>query len=77
MHSHDDARAARVDADRLLNDREVAEITGRSRSSLQKDRVYGCGIPFVRLGRLVRYRRSEVTAFLAALPSMRSTSEAA
>ena len=63
--------------DTLLSDREVQQITGRARSTLQKDRVLGTGIPFVRVGRLVRYRQSDVTAFLAALPSLRSTSEAA
>jgi len=63
--------------DRLLDDREVAEIIGRARSSLQKDRLVGGGIPFVRIGRLVRYRQSDVNAFLAALPALRSTSEAA
>ncbi len=62
-------------ADRLLDDREVAEITGRARSTLQKDRLAGSGIPFVRLGRLVRYRQSDINAFLASLPSLHSTSE--
>jgi predicted DNA-binding transcriptional regulator AlpA len=61
--------------DPLLSDREVKRITGRARSTLQKDRVTGRGIPFVRLGRLVRYRQSDVTAFLDALPTRRSTSE--
>jgi predicted DNA-binding transcriptional regulator AlpA len=61
--------------DQLLSDRDVEKITGRARSTLQKDRVSGGGIPFIRLGRLVRYRQSDVTAYLAALPSRRSTSE--
>jgi predicted DNA-binding transcriptional regulator AlpA len=61
--------------DPLLSDREVERITGRARSTLQKDRVTGRGIPFVRLGKLVRYRQSDVTAFLDALPTRRSTSE--
>jgi predicted DNA-binding transcriptional regulator AlpA len=64
-------------SDRLLDDYEVAQITRRARSTLQKDRVSGTGIPFVRIGRLVRYRQSDVTAYLAELPSLRSTSEAA
>jgi predicted DNA-binding transcriptional regulator AlpA len=55
--------------DPLLSDRDVEKITGRARSTLQKDRVAGTGIPFVRLGRMVRYRQSDVHAFLAALPS--------
>jgi hypothetical protein len=50
--------------DKLLTDRAVAEITGRARSTLQKDRVAGTGIPFVRVGRLIRYRSADVTAYL-------------
>ncbi len=62
--------------DQLLSDRDVEKITGRARSTLQKDRLAGTGIPFVRIGRLVRYRQSDVAAFLDALPARRSTSEA-
>lgn len=61
--------------DPLLSDRDVAKITGRARSTLQKDRVAGTGIPHVRIGRLVRYRQSDVAAYLDALPTRRSTSE--
>jgi len=61
--------------DPLLSDREVAEVTGRARSTLQKDRVAGTGIPFVRLGRLIRYRQADVSSYLASLPSFGSTSE--
>jgi hypothetical protein len=60
----------------LLSDRDVEKITGRARSMLQKDRVSGSGIPFVRLGRLIRYRQSDVRAYLDALPARHSTSEA-
>jgi predicted DNA-binding transcriptional regulator AlpA len=62
--------------DPLLSDRDVEKITGRARSTLQKDRVVGAGIPFVRFGRLVRYRQSDVDAYIAALPRCGSTSEA-
>jgi hypothetical protein len=62
--------------DPFLSDREVERITGRARSTLQKDRVAGGGIPFVRIGRLARYRPEDVAAYLAALPNFRSTSEA-
>ena len=62
--------------DELLSDRDVERITGRAQSTLQKDRVAGRGIRFIRIGRLVRYRRSDVDAYLAALPSYQSTSEA-
>jgi len=62
--------------DRLLTEDEVSAATGRATSTLQKDRCSGGGIPFVRLGRLVRYRESDVTAYLAALRAYGSTSEA-
>jgi predicted DNA-binding transcriptional regulator AlpA len=62
--------------DPLLSNREVSQITGRARSTLQKDRVVGTGPRFIRIGRLVRYRQSEVQAYLDALPAHCSTSEA-
>jgi predicted DNA-binding transcriptional regulator AlpA len=62
--------------DPLLSDRDVERITGRARSTLQKDRVAGGGIPFIRLGRQVRYRQSDVSAYLDGLQRRRSTSEA-
>jgi predicted DNA-binding transcriptional regulator AlpA len=62
--------------DQLLSDRDVEKITGRAQSTLQKDRVAGKGIPFVRMGRLVRYRQSDVSAYVASLATYRSTSEA-
>ena len=58
----------------LLSDREVAVLTGRARSTLQKDRLYGGGVPFVRVGRQVRYRQEDLAAWLAALPTLTSTS---
>ncbi len=62
--------------DRLLTEDDVSEVTGRAVSTLQKDRCAGGGIPFVRLGRLVRYRESDVAVYLASLPAHSSTSEA-
>jgi predicted DNA-binding transcriptional regulator AlpA len=62
--------------EQLLSEREVAKIIGRAVSTLQKDRVAGIGIPFVRIGRLVRYRESVVDAYITGLPARRSTSEA-
>jgi hypothetical protein len=45
----------------MLSDRDVEQAVGRACSSLQKDRVVGTGIPFVRIRQLVRYRQSEVS----------------
>jgi predicted DNA-binding transcriptional regulator AlpA len=62
--------------DPLLDDRDLERLTGSKRSTWQKRRLSGDGPPFIRLGRLVRYRRSEVEAWLAAIPTLRSTSQA-
>ena len=62
--------------DRLLTEKDVAQVTGRAVSTLQKDRCAGGGVPFVRVGRLVRYRESDVARYLASLPAHSSTSDA-
>ncbi|MGA9308477.1 MAG: helix-turn-helix domain-containing protein [Candidatus Sulfotelmatobacter sp.] len=64
--------------DTLLTDVDVARLTGRARKTIQKDRLRGgddC-IPFIRLGRLVRYRQSDVAEFIARRPTLRSTTGA-
>ena len=64
-------------SDPLLTDTDVARLTGRARKTLQKDRLRGGDvlIPFIRLGRLVRYRLSDVQRFIAQRPALRSTSD--
>jgi predicted DNA-binding transcriptional regulator AlpA len=62
--------------DPLLTDFDLERVTGRARSSWQKARLTGDGPPFIRLGRLVRYRQSDVEGWLSAHASLRSTSEA-
>jgi hypothetical protein len=49
--------------DRLLTEAEVARRQGRSVKTLQNQRVNGDGIPFLKLGRSVRYRLSDVIAW--------------
>ncbi|CEF49372.1 unnamed protein product [uncultured bacterium] len=72
-----DLSPAQVEAtpDRLLSDREVSEILDVARSSLQKARLTGRLIPFVRIGRLTKYRLSDVAKYMRELPTMHSTSE--
>lgn len=54
------------DADRLMTTADLARFLVRAESSIEKDRVSGkLGIPFVRLGRMVRYRRADVEAWLS------------
>jgi len=47
----------------LLDERAVAAITSRA-VRIQKDRISGNGIPFIRLGRSIRYRQADVEAWL-------------
>jgi predicted DNA-binding transcriptional regulator AlpA len=60
--------------DPLLSDHDLELITGRARSCWQKDRLAGTGPRFIRVGRLIRYRRSDVDAWLTAR-TVNSTSD--
>lgn len=51
--------------DVLLDETAVAQRQGRSVKTLRNQRVAGDGIPFLKLGRLVRYRLSDVVAWEA------------
>ena len=62
--------------DWLWDERQHAAYRGCAVSSLQKERVRGDGPPFVKMGRLVRYRPDDVRAWIAARVVC-STSEAA
>lgn len=44
---------------------DVASVTGISKSTLEKWRVAGGGIPYIKAGRLIRYARSDVDAWMA------------
>ncbi len=51
--------------ERLLDEREYSAVTGRSVASARRDRLLGRGCPYVKLGFLVRYRPSDVRAYIA------------
>ena len=53
----------------LLTDHDLEHMTGRARSTWQKDRLTGRGPRFIRVGRLVRYRQSDVEHWLEAQTS--------
>ncbi len=50
--------------DDLLGNPEAARILGVSEGCLNKWRVYGQGPRFVKLGRRIRYRRSDLNTFI-------------
>jgi len=51
--------------DRLMNQQQVADWTGMSAAWFEMARFKGTGIPYVKIGRAVRYRTSDVQNFIA------------
>lgn len=51
---------------RWLKERQVAEITGISLSTLRKHRAKMIGIRFTKIGRSVRYSSADVQNFMEA-----------
>lgn len=52
--------------DQLLNEAEVARLTGQGIPTLRNDRFLRRGISYVKLGRSVRYRLGDVLDYIAA-----------
>ena len=51
---------------RLLSEGEVAQLLGCSVFKLQQDRFKKTGLPWVKIGRLCRYRPEDVESFIQA-----------
>ena len=49
---------------RYLTEVQVAEITGRALSTLRNERFSRCGIPYIKIGRSVRYSLHDVVQFM-------------
>jgi len=67
-------------SDVYIDDRALAQLLGCSRVTLQQARARGEGIPYVKIGRLVRYSTRTVREWLAAhtrgsLPAARSPTQ--
>jgi len=63
MHANSHTRTT-TDLDELLTEKEVAQLRHQSIRTLQAERLKGGGCPYVKLGRSVRYRRSDVLKFI-------------
>jgi len=48
----------------FLNERQVAEITGRKLPTLRKDRMCGRGIAYLKVGKQIRYSEKDVLSFM-------------
>ena len=65
-----------AELDREITDFELSEITGLARVTLQMKRKAGTGPVFKKYpNRSVRYRMSDVKAWMDAAPRRRSTTE--
>ncbi|WP_432474144.1 helix-turn-helix transcriptional regulator [Amphritea sp. HPY] len=52
------------ETDVLLDEHQIAELTGFSLSRLRNDRYLKQGIPFIKIGSSVRYRMADYRAFI-------------
>lgn len=51
---------------KYLNEVQVAEMTGRALSTLRNERARNVGIPYIKIGRSVRYSLQDVIQFMEA-----------
>ena len=49
---------------KLLCEKEVETFYGLNARTLQRDRTNGTGIPYVKIGRRVRYQRSTIDQYI-------------
>lgn len=52
--------------ERFIDEKQASEITGMSEAWFQKMRWSGGGIPYIKVGRSVRYRESDVLSYFEA-----------
>jgi hypothetical protein len=50
--------------DRFFTEHEISALIGRAVQSLRNDRSSGIGLPYYKVGRSVRYRLSDVMAWM-------------
>lgn len=59
----------------LFSQETIAAIRDCSLATLERDRWIGIGVPFIKMGRLVRYRKSDIRAWLELHNPVKSTSQ--
>ena len=60
----------------LLSEREVSTVLGCSLRKLQRDRMQGLSIPYLKVGRNVRYRKVTIEKYLNSGAELTCTREA-
>lgn len=61
----------------LFNQIVVAYVRDCSKATMERDRWAGGGIPFIKIGRAVKYRKSDVLGWLDKCQAQNSTSDKA
>jgi len=61
----------------LFNQITIAHVRDCSKATMERDRWAGGGIPFIKIGRAVKYRKADVLAWLEQNQTQNSTSEKA
>ena len=51
---------------RYMTEQKVAEITGLSVYKLRQDRFKCCGLPYIKIGRAVRYSLGDLIGYMEA-----------
>lgn len=59
----------------LFSQETVAALLDCSLALIERDRWAGTGIPFVKIGRMVRYRKIDINTWLGGHESFQSTSQ--
>ena len=59
----------------LFSQDTVAAIRDCSLATIERDRWIGVGVPFIKLGRLVRYRKSDIRSWVEKHKTFQSTTE--
>ncbi|MBA4857096.1 helix-turn-helix domain-containing protein [Nocardia farcinica] len=59
-------RSTTAELPELLTAAQTAEYIGVSEDALAQDRYLGRGLPYVRVGRRIRYRAGDIAAYLEA-----------
>jgi hypothetical protein len=49
---------------KYITEKEVSEITSRALSTLRNERFLGKGIPYIKIGKSVRYKFDDVIEFM-------------
>lgn len=60
----------------LFSQLTVAAVRQCSLATIERDRWAGTGIPFIKMGRLVRYRKVDISTWLASHQTVQSTTQA-